>query len=87
VAGAPAGVPAPTTSGGPPPTGGQVAMGTAPAGGGIGQVLNSPGAAAVAGVAGSLLAAFGTSAVRSIGTQMGRNISRGLFGSMTGSRR
>jgi hypothetical protein len=44
-------------------------------------------AAAVAGVAGGLLAAFGKSALRSFGTQMGREISRGLLGGMTGTSR
>ena len=44
-------------------------------------------AAAIAGVAGGLLGAFGKSALRSFGTQMGREISRGLLGGMTGSSR
>ena len=73
----PAGVPVPggaAPTAGPPPTGG-VAAGAGAA------------AAAVAGVAGGLLAAFGKSALRSMGTQVGREISRGLLGGMTGSTR
>jgi len=58
-----------------------------PAGGGLGGMLSSPGAAAAAGFAGSLLAAMGTSAVRSMGSQFGRQITRGLLGGMTGSSR
>ncbi|HET6352163.1 MAG TPA: helicase HerA-like domain-containing protein [Coriobacteriia bacterium] len=42
------------------------------------------GAAVAAGVAGSLMKAFGQSAVRAVGYQIGREISRGLLGSMTG---
>lgn len=51
-----------------------------------GSVLDNPATAAIAGAAGSLLAAFGTSMVRSIGTQAGRSISRGLLGSLSGKR-
>jgi hypothetical protein len=39
-------------------------------------------AAAMGGVAAGLLGAFGKSAVRSFGTVMGREVSRGLFGGM-----
>jgi uncharacterized protein len=81
---APAAAPAPAAPSGPPPTGGQIATGSAPPPpGGFAQVLSSPEAAAVAGVAGGLLAAFGKSALRSLGTQVGR----GLLGGMTGSTR
>jgi hypothetical protein len=38
--------------------------------------------AGAAGVAGGLLAAFGTSAIRSMGSAAGREITRGLLGSM-----
>jgi uncharacterized protein len=40
-------------------------------------------AAALAGVAGGLIASFGKSALRSFGTQFGREISRGILGSMS----
>jgi len=83
-AAAPAAVPAPAALSGPPPTGGQIATGSAPPPpSGLAQVLSSPEAAAVAGVAGGMLAAFGKSALRSLGTQVGR----GLMGSMTGGSR
>jgi DNA helicase HerA-like ATPase len=71
----PSGVPAPGATAAtqaPPPQ----------QGGGAGEA-----AAAIAGVAGGLLGAFGKSALRSFGTQMGREISRGLLGGMTGSSR
>ena len=73
--GYPSGVPAP---------GGAAATQAPPPqqGGGAGEA-----AAAIAGVAGGLLGAFGKSALRSFGTQMGREISRGLLGGMTGSSR
>jgi uncharacterized protein len=90
--GYPAGVPVPGQAS--PPTGypaGVPVPGAAaatqappPAAGGAG---NTAAAAAFAGVAGGLLGAFGKSAVRSFGTVMGREVSRGLLGGMTGSSR
>ena len=56
-------------------------MGAPPAPGGANEA-----AAAVATVAGGMLAAFGKSALRSMGTQMGRSVSRGLLGGMSGGR-
>ncbi len=82
--GYPAGVPvpgaaAPPASGYPagvPAPGGAAAMGAPPTGGA------GAAAEAVAGVAGGLIAAFGKSALRSMGTQVGRSVSRGLLGGM-----
>jgi uncharacterized protein len=71
--GYPAGVPAP---------GGAAAMGAPPARGGANEA-----AAAMATVAGGLIAAFGKSALRSMGTQVGRSVSRGLLGGIGGGLR
>jgi uncharacterized protein len=89
--GYPAGVPVPGQAA--PPTGypaGVPAPGAAAAtqappakGGGMGNAAG----AAIAGAAGGLMGAFGKSALRSFGTQFGREVSRGLLGGMTGSTR
>jgi hypothetical protein len=52
-----------------------------PAGGGL---FAGPDAQKAAQVAGTMAKAFGTSAVRAIGTQVGRQIMRGLLGGLTG---
>ena len=74
--GYPVGVTAPggfaATQAPPPPSGGPAGAATA---------------AAFAGVAGGLLGAFGKSALRSFGTQVGRQVSRGVLGGMSGSSR
>jgi uncharacterized protein len=73
--GYPAGVPAPGAA--------AATQAPPPKGGGMGDAAG----AAIAGVAGGLIGAFGKSALRSFGTQFGREVSRGLLGGMTGSTR
>jgi uncharacterized protein len=70
--GYPSGVPAP---------GGAAATQSAPPS--KGNAGGDAAAAALAGVAGGLIASFGKSALRSFGTQFGREISRGILGSMS----
>ncbi len=84
--GYPAGVPVPGAAA--PTAAAPAAAPAAPAGASGGATAAAAGAAAAIGtVAGGLLNALGKSAAHAVGYQLGRTVSRGLLGSLTGAKR